>query len=123
MEELLDASVNGLRRADGNAGLGTVADAGAEGVDEAEVLPRRLDMVDRHPDAPVELDEADREGNGEEAGSAVRIPEFCDVGIPNPSAVEKNDLAAGGGSWAGGVRTGSGKTEVMSAGGGIGERE
>lgn len=76
MEELLEASVNGLRRAEGNAGLGIVAEGGAEGVEDAEVLPRRLDTVDLHPEPLVELVEADLEARGVDTGSAESTPAF-----------------------------------------------
>jgi hypothetical protein len=97
----------GLRSADGRAGLVTVADGGADG--EADDLPSKFETVDLHPDPPVELVEAEREGRGDvEAGSAVIVLVFWLAGRPKPRAEEKNDSLAGGGSLAGGVTTGSG---------------
>lgn len=116
VDALCLASASGLRSDVAESGM--VAGDGAEGVEETERLPSRLDTVDRHPGALEGCVDAAREGFWDEDSEVKPVP-----GIPKPRAVVKNEDFTGGSSFAGGVVAGSGKVEERSAGGGMGDRE
>ena len=113
VDALCLASVIGLRREAAESGMAGTAD----GVEETDLLPRRLETVDRQPGALDECVEAAREGVWE-GGSDVLA-----LGMPKPRAVEKKDDFEAGVSLADGVVMGSGSVVARSALGGMGERE